>query len=286
MNQEKAREFFSAYYEGNLESGLRQAFEQRLMADATLQADYAAFVETMESLGTLKHEEIEIPIYLSDRIATRIEEAQSRRQVRVPAWSNWFRNLAFGGLAAAALFGGLVAVLNKGEGVSTASVVPSGPTAETASVDQLMFAATPNGVEIQFKASANSSVIVSSATNGRVLKRFDLKGNALQSVLTNDLEGTAVFRVLVEGATDDAEVAIPGRNPVVPNAGSGTIREFAAALASFYRVPVVVRVDEDAKPVTWDFQGTDAGDVAAQLLASYGYSVDQRESGLITILDR
>ena len=53
MNHDKAREFFSAYYEGTLESGLRQQLEARFRADAHLKADYAAFVETIEALGEL-----------------------------------------------------------------------------------------------------------------------------------------------------------------------------------------------------------------------------------------
>ena len=103
MNQEKARELFSDYYEGSLDGGLRQSLEMNLRNDASLREDYTAFVETMEGLDALRSEEIEIPIYLSDRIATRLESVQSRQKFGLPVWTNWLRGLAVGAVAIAAI---------------------------------------------------------------------------------------------------------------------------------------------------------------------------------------
>ena len=69
MTNDKAREFFSAYHEGTLEPGLCASLERRLEGDASLQAEYAAFAETVESLNSMRFESVEIPAYLGDRIA-------------------------------------------------------------------------------------------------------------------------------------------------------------------------------------------------------------------------
>src|SRR5581483_925490 len=101
MNQEKAREFFSAYFEGVLEPGLKQSFEARLAADAMLQADYAAFSETMGELRTMPEEEIEAPIFLSDRVATRLDEVFVKGSPRgiFGSWQTWPKAIGFAALA-------------------------------------------------------------------------------------------------------------------------------------------------------------------------------------------
>ena len=88
MTHDKAREFFSAYYEGTLEPGLRASLGRRLEADARLQAEYDAFVGTVTSLDALRHEAVAIPAYLSDRIALRLDPAFEAKAV--PFWKTLF----------------------------------------------------------------------------------------------------------------------------------------------------------------------------------------------------
>ena len=54
MNQEKAKEFFSAYYEGTLEAGLQQSLEQQLRADGNLRREFRDFERAMEDVLAAK----------------------------------------------------------------------------------------------------------------------------------------------------------------------------------------------------------------------------------------
>ena len=48
MNANKAREFFSAYYEGSMDRAIRQTFERRLNSDSELHAEYKAFEQVTQ----------------------------------------------------------------------------------------------------------------------------------------------------------------------------------------------------------------------------------------------
>ncbi|MFQ3465005.1 hypothetical protein, partial [Escherichia coli] len=67
-----------------LEPGLAASLERRLRDDADLRAEYAAFVDTVGSLNALRREAIEIPSFLSARLADRLEPAIAAR--RAPWW--------------------------------------------------------------------------------------------------------------------------------------------------------------------------------------------------------
>ena len=73
MNIEKAREFYSAYHEGSLDKGLKQAFERQLETDAQVAAEFRLFKQAMEELSQLESEAIEVPSDLHDRISARLD---------------------------------------------------------------------------------------------------------------------------------------------------------------------------------------------------------------------
>jgi len=279
MNAEKARDFFSAYYEDSLELGLRQAFEQRLRADSNLQADYAAFVETIEQLNMLSHEEIEIPSYLSDRIATRLEQVQSKQKFGLPVWTNWFRNAAFAGLAIAAIAFALP-MFHSGKGPNIA-----GPEAP-AVVDQLIFKADNGDVVLNYQPSAAKTVVVSSPLTGKEIQRFNLDGQSIQSPIQNPEENAALFKIEVLGDKVSSLIAVPGTGTPKAKTGQGTIQDLALSLAGHYHVPVVIEAADITRHVTWSLAAPDAITAADQAVANEGFSVDQRTGGLIKILDR
>jgi len=286
MNQEKAREFFSAYYEGTLDGALRQAFEQRLNADATLQADYAAFVETINELTSMRHEEIEIPIYLSDRIATRLEEVQEQSRPRVPVWTNWIRGLAFSGLAAAAIVGAVINLQSQGGDIGEANLVGA-----PAAAPMLKFAGEGSSVKLAFAPTGKATVVISSGITGNEIKRYELDGTstsgvrALDAPLTNDHAQTALFSVRVN---DEAPilVAVPGTGRPSTASGEGSVTDLAVAIASQQRVPVIVKVADTTKRANWNLEGTSGRDSALDALKPLGYSLEEREPGVLTILDR
>jgi hypothetical protein len=277
MNQEKAREFFSAYYEETLEAGLRQTFEQRLRADATLQGEYRAFVDTMEELDSLKLEEIDVPIFLSDRIATRLEQVQEQKKPIFGAWTNWARNLSFAGLAAAAVLGTVVTLSGK----------PSGPAqggAIAVSGNQLDFSVKGADVVLKYDGSADKPLLVTPA--GGHTKRILPNGDRIVTQLKNPNPGSQAFTVQIEGEANKSVIVVPGTSRVAKAEGEGTVLSFASALASHYVVPVRLNVTKEDTHLTWALQGTDPQKAASEALENFGYSVDVRDGGMIGILDR
>lgn len=283
MNHDKAREFFSAYYEGTLETGLRQQLETRFRTDAQLKADYAAFVETIEALESLRFEEIEVPLSLNDRIATRMEQEEAKRRRPVLVWGNWFRGLAFSGMAAAAIFAAFLAIRSEG-GTSTASFVPTSGAPNTAiPANRLVFSAQGTKVVVNYRTENEGSVIVSAASTGREIQRFPLSGEELNTPLENSHAMPALLRVTASGDAGGAIVVIPGLEKQAAKAGTGSLQDLATALAGHYQVPVVVRGNA-TQDVVWNFESASPLRAAEAALAGSRASADQRDGGLITIL--
>lgn len=279
MNQDKAREFFSAYYDGTLEAGLRQAFESRLLADAELHADYAAFAATMDSLGGLDEEEIEIPLFLSDRVATRIEAERAQRARRVPAWTTWLRGLAFAGLGAVAIVGAVLSINNRSH-LGEASVIGVGP------VESVRFVSKSNDLLLEYRPSSPHTVVVASGVNGKEIERYTADSATAPRPLQNPNADAALLSVSVVGEKEGALIALPGSAHAASAAGEGTIRDFACAVAARYHTPVILQASTTEHHLTWKLEGSDPVQAAAKAIEAHGYSVDQRSNGIVTIQDR
>lgn len=263
MNQEKAKEFYSAHFEGTLESGLKQTFEQKLRSDAVLRADYQAFVKTVASLDWLKTEDIEVPSFLSDRIATRLEAARAQKSSQgLFAWltpARW----ALAGLATVALVGGSLSIMNTGSGKSVANlwgVIGPEPSPKTApGADSSMVSVVP--VEMQMV----------SVSDGKNSTRLQPK--SMQPLVNTQAE-PVTFTVQVEGDKQITYVVVPGTQRSVDRKGTGTLLEFAHALSGVYQKPVQLKISDVTRTVTWNFDGTDALKDATQALDQSLYAVD------------
>jgi len=280
MNHDKARDFFSAYYEGTLEGGLKQSFEAKLRSEAVLQADYAAFVETVHELDGLRNEEIEIPIFLSDRIATRLEQAQGKQPYGLPAWTTWLRGVAFAGLAAVAIIFAIPLVRGNNE------VSPMGTVTSGSNVDQIQFKAEGGKLLLLYQANGQKTVVVSSPVTGKEIQQFHLNGQNLKSPIDNPLQNAAIFKIQAVGDKSASLIAVPGQAAEKSKGGDGSVQDLAVALAGHYRVPVVIEAADVTHRVRWDFSSTDARAAANQAVTNEGFSVDQRQDGIIVILDR
>lgn len=281
MNREKAREFFSAYYEATLEPGLRQAFEAKLDSDSDLQADFAAFVATMEELETLSLEEIPVPSFLNDRIAARMEVERAKRKPIFLAWNSWLRGLGFASLATAALVGAFFSFGHRGGGSFNAGLAPS-------SVDgnQLSFTTRDSSVVLNYHPSTAQNVVISSVVTGQEVSRFVADANAAPQTFENPEADTAIFRVQIQGEPNSTLIAVPGTRVSTVSNGDGTLTDFVAALAGRYHTPIVVRTDDVKEHVTWKLTGTSAQQAAETTLNGHNFVVDQRgESGILTIGD-
>lgn len=268
MTNDKAREYFSAHHEGTLEPGLTASLERRLREDAGLQAEFAAFVETVGSLEALRAEAVPIPDFLGARIASRLDPALDVQPVsfwatllqpfRAAPQMGWALGVAGVLLVAAVGLRGL-----RVEDARTANVLPGGGDAErwteshgAVSVEvpggkARTTVVTPEGGEAQVYAIAEG-------------QRFDL---------TLENPNSTAHRFVVDSGdgTNDL-VALPGTRPAGRHAGSGSLRDFAAALADAYRVPVVVRGLALDETVRWGFDGLDAQVAAERALSGKGHA--------------
>lgn len=309
MNQEKARDLFSAYLDGSLEPGLRQQFEKALSMDAGLKADYAAFSHTMLQLDQLQFEEIEIPIFLHDRIATRLEADEATRKKSGGFFGNWLRGLAFSGLATAAIVGAVVAIKAQSDTANAGifGSIPNlssdsttkepgnlgGPSSTSPSIRKglksqlpanlIAFKVNNSQVFLQYRSDRNAQIKISAVQTGKLIKRFDLNRNALSVPLKNDFANTALIQVTSSTEETPAVVALPGSSRSVLKTNGGTIYDFAGAIAAKYGVPVVVRAPQSQR-FSWTLDSDTAREATEKGLIGRGFSVDQREGGLLTIL--
>lgn len=279
MNQEKAREFFSSYYEGTLEPGIQLTVDQALKRDATLREEYRQFERTYEELGKLKYEVVEIPFDLHERIAAHVDKnLWELKKQRQPTWTIWARNLAFAGVAAAALVG---AVLSLRPG--TAEVVSAG-TLATGSREDITISMAGGVPTIEFAPSDPTTVSVREGLRGPVRRRLQIDSEPLQTPLSNAGPQAVVFAVTVEGANTTTLVAVPGSEPFIDKSGSGDLEQFASALSGFYRRTVAVRVGQPSAQVSWTFEALDPVTAASEALDSQQYSVEIR-GAVVWIMD-
>jgi len=287
MTSEKARDLFSAYYEGSLDVGLILALEQKFKSDAGLKADYDAFATAFSSLNSLRDEEIEIPIFLSDRIATRMEEARQQKQKPFSLWNlPWLRVTSYG-LAALAIIGAGVGILAKGP-ISEAGFLPwlfgSKPHVEAPIVAPPTFKFDGSNVTLSFQPHSGHTVTISSGTTGNVLRTLTLEDNQpIEPKLSNDNSGSQLFSIREDNSPAQV-VAVPGQvSDTSHPTGEGTLGQFAVAVADYYHVPLLLEnVQMDTK-VKWSFDGLDAAKTANANLEAVHLSADLRDDGMLSI---
>lgn len=285
MNSEKAKDFFSAYYEGTLEPGLVLNLEQKFKSDPRLKSDYDAFVTAFASLNALRSEEIEVPIFLSDRIATRLEEARQQRRKSLSIF-NWRRmKVAPWALAGLAIVAAGVGIWVKGEGPFIATWLPwfGGHKAQGGGgqVDGPSF--LYQGGKVMLEIQGNHAVQVSDGITGRVVRTITGDdASSVQPELTNSSAKAELFGIREDGGSTQM-VSVPGQSASASHAkGDGTLAQFALALSDFYHVPVLLEnVKLDTK-MSWSFEGSNAGQSARANLES-SLSADLRQDGMISI---
>ena len=283
MTQDKAREYFSAYHEGALEPGLASSLERKLQSDADLRLEYEAFAATIVALDALRSEAIEIPLYLSDRIATRLENV---RDVSVqPFWATWFRPRAsaYGpnrfvwvtGLAACLLLASIGL-----RGMQTTNTIDA-TVGNGSAPESLHLTQTSAGFVLTVPGGTSRTLSV--APQGGDVKDFNLAARqGLELTLSNPNRLARRFTVSA-GSEVLATVVLPGDHTVARKAGSGTVTEFASALADAYRVPVVVKSGATTSTLRWTFENGDAYTAAGQGLNGGQGSVTKMDNDVLQI---
>lgn len=284
MTLAKAKDYFSAYYEGSLDRGLKQAFETRLREDAQLQAEYRAFERTMKELEAFGCVEIEPPSDLHDRIAARLDKAiwDQKRQKTSALNFAWWKLLGAVSVAAACVIGVLTYTDHQSQS-SPANIVGGGSgnpvpfkftfksNADNGRIVNLTFPATDATVSI--KDGSGNSVSNSVAPGGQVIQ------NGAKTVKILNVEADSGDETIAESS-----IAVPGTEKDANTTGKGTVKDLAVAIAGHIQKPVVIQNSSDGtKAVSWDLTTNDYLGAATGSLKGLGLSISETANGVILI---
>lgn len=284
MNANKARDFFSAYYEGDLEAGLSQAFESALSNDAALADDYSSFVRTMELVQSADFSEAEVPFDLHDRIMARLDhqEWEEKQAAKPGLFGNW-RLAFFGGLAAVAIVAAALTIWSPAPRSSrdvANFVVNPGPVVKPSMKVGVEFLDGKLVIGVENVESGKVSV--------REIGGSEVFGSEVGSKgLKSPLENAAEQAVALEAIVNDKRqlvVVVPGTVQGSAYEGEATVLECAKAIADAYRTPILVTASDLDKVVTWNLVAGDSTTEIAEKLAGQ-LSLSVRQDGLVLIQD-
>jgi len=283
MNQEKAREFFSSYYEGAIEPGLKQALEQAMAKDPNIRDDYRAFENAYEDLGSLKFETIEIPFDLNDKILANLDRnIYERKRNQQPSWIMWLRNAAIAGVSCVAVLGAVLSLRNLTSKTASAGGFQVGSFKNALKIEPR----TNREATVSFAPATTETLIIKEGLNGPERRRATvLEGKDMTTTLQNPNANATVFDLEVKSDKRSTLIALPGSAASTSKTGGGNLEEFARALASYYKVPVEIHVDSPTVNVTWDFQANDALNATPAALDASRYTIDWQTNNLLVISD-
>jgi hypothetical protein len=286
MTLAKAKDYFSAYYEGSLDRGLKQAFETRLREDAKLQAEYRAFVRTMKELEAFGCVEVEPPSDLHDKIAARLDKAiwEQKRQ-KAPALSfAWWKGLVGVSVAAALVI--LVISVTKNPGRTSESNPLGIPSVGSANVPfKFAFSASAdNGRIVTLSFPSTEAKVSIKDASGKLVSDSVAPGN---QEIQNGAKDVKVLNVEANSGEDTiaaSSVAVPGTEKNANTTGKGTVKDLAIAIAGYVQKPVVIQNSNDGdKAVSWDLTTNDWIGAATGSLKGLGLSISESNSGVILI---
>ncbi|MFW5697011.1 MAG: anti-sigma factor family protein [Fimbriimonadaceae bacterium] len=276
MNPQKARDFYSAYYEGKLDPGLREAFERARVKEPAIDAEYREFEAVMGQLNLLSDEEIEIPADLHERVSARVDRDTWQKKNAtghglVVAWRAW----AVGAVAAVAIFGTLFALNSQNNGFTAGIVGGTTDMAPQMAVmdEQLIF---------RVEGGDAMSVVVRRGLEGQEL--YSEKAALHEIPLVNSGNSAALVSVTLEGQSDTTVVALPGSEPTTALTGSGSVYDFAVAAAGIFGKPIEVQAQDGGRQVEWSFEN-DSEDQLAVGVRAAGLGYAKATNGIVVITD-
>lgn len=277
MNTEKAREHFSAYFEGSLDAGLKQQLERALSTNADLQKEYAAFADVMRQMDALQAPVPEPDFDLHERIARKLDlhihEQKSRQK---PSWLGWMKTASVSAVAVLAIWGA-VTQLNRGGGPSIGSPGIEAPH------PQPPFSVTPesaSSVKVTYKADSDKEVTVYNE-DGSVLRT--VTNQNLDMPVNNPNPEAAFVYVKAQGSDEINIIALPGTRVSRIDKTEGKLTDFAKAVAAYFHSPVVIVTTEPSIMVKWKLQGSEPIPVIKDALVGTSYSCEMRPNGLIWV---
>ena len=280
MNQSKARDFYSAYFEGTLDSALTQAFERALRTEAEIKAEYEQFVRVMDDLKACR-DPVEAPADLHLKIREHVDahilstERQERAGILFFAW----KPLAYGAIAAIAIIAAVASLSNRSAGSGGPAAAAFAPVQESAPA--IVF--EDGETRLNYSAASQNVVSVYRHSDRTLVFEEPLKSQTIDSTLFNGSDDATLVSVHFASWYGTLFVAVPGRTIQTDGEGTGTVLDLMTSLAGKYKVPVVLASDLVADGMSWKFEGTDAAQASQDELEAIGLRAETRENGLVWI---
>jgi len=252
MKSDKAREFFSSYYEGSLDSSLRTQFESLMQHDPTLREEYADFAASLDSLGALSQVDIEVPSDLHERISARLDRhIYEQNQAKPKGLAAFKKFWMIGGLVTGAAAATLILMNNKTPSPSAEANVISIPTM-VQKASHLDIESVAGETRLVFYATANEVITVTRLADGTELDTFRMsKGDKLSSKLTNSGRGPLTLNVQRQNVQESFIVVLPGSEAKSQLSGEGNLVELAEAMAGSYQKAVVLYTKGQDNLLRW-----------------------------------
>ncbi|MFM9874290.1 MAG: anti-sigma factor family protein [Fimbriimonadaceae bacterium] len=271
MNASKVRDLFSAYYEGDLSSGLREAFDRALATDSALKVEYDEFCSAMKLLAE-PESDIEVPFDLHEKIMARLDlqEWEVKQTTKASFWGRW-RLAMVGGLATVAIVAGVLSVNSRGNEVSNAGFVPGASTQVV--VEKVDAAFVDGSVVVQITAKSGSAYSVRKVSDNSLLADLKVgKGLLSQSIVNEDRVAQA-FSVVDAKGEEKLFIVLPGTAQGTNLKGEGTVLDLSLSMADAFRTPLVVRANDRSKSVHWDFKVGSSMSERSTMLESQGLNL-------------
>ncbi|HRJ27452.1 MAG TPA: hypothetical protein PLO61_08100 [Fimbriimonadaceae bacterium] len=278
MNADKARELFSAYHEGTLELHLREVLSRELAQDATLQAEYAAFVRAIEQLSAWQNAEVPYPDDLHEKIAAKLDRhIWESKQTARPGLFAWWKTLALTGAAAATVLA-VVMALQRSQPVSTADLTGTLGSPSTPSVSFV------NGQLNLDTPAGRSKVQLHEGWSNDAFETIEADpAREIRSPLQNIDPQAKLIVIRANTTSQPILLAVPGVQAVRNSSGTGTLEKLALAVADFYRTPVTISEQDLSWSGSWTLKGSDASELQLTANGTLQVRVTTLKNGLLRI---
>lgn len=251
MNVQKAREYFSAYYENTLDPGLRQTLEREFTQNPALLAEYRAFSASVEAINGLRDSYVPMPDDLHEQISRRVDHALwEQKQTKKVGFFQGFWRWGLAGVAAVAVAGSFYAISNK----RPESTNVGGPVSRQVAPLELKM---ENGdITVVASPSQPEEIVFRDAETSEELSRANLDGQRQNSPLTNDNATSRVVEVTLTKDNARKLIVVPGKERSTTLEGTGTIMDLAKSLADVYGAPVdLVTASKGDRTISWKLTG-------------------------------
>lgn len=279
MNATKARDFFSAYYEGELGGGIKEAFERALLDDPDLKAEYEEFCATM-SLLEEPAPDVEIPVDLHEKIMARLDLQawEEKQHQKVSFWGQW-RLALVGGIAAIAVIATVASLNNRAGENSIATPVPIPGQAKPAA-EYVDLVADGKSLSISIRNGKNATYSLRDIADNSELGKIDVVGGKVMQSLQIESQTARAYGVFDNRNGEKLVIALPGSQQGEELKGSGNVLDLAVAIAGTFRTPIIVRAKDRDKLYSWDFDTSDDTAAISTKLNPQSLSISVREDGI------